>query len=261
MILTVELPQELLLLLRQAPLRLSAMRSALLTANLEGVWWDLRTAALIDRAALTAETALQLGQMLQGARPDLFVAFEPTSEQAFVVNRRFLQARLEDERLVYVDVGGSAPDILSGPPSPVAALIRSLADHPAKEPLCTLDLGSTPDHSHLITLSGFLLDYAVAYVASGHAQRNCLGGRDLYLIEAFLITPKEQRNNLFSFSYPAELVSTHKDSPLFAPEDVVEAAKIQLAARFAKAQTKEAELSGFRLEVQHSTVSLDQVAL
>lgn len=54
MILTVELPQELLHLLRQAPLRLSAMRSALLTANLEGVWWELRWARRTSRGACAA---------------------------------------------------------------------------------------------------------------------------------------------------------------------------------------------------------------
>lgn len=49
MILTTELPQELLQALREAPLRLNAMRSALLAANLEGVWWGLRCITLSPR--------------------------------------------------------------------------------------------------------------------------------------------------------------------------------------------------------------------
>lgn len=88
MILTTELPQELLHRLCDAPLRLSAMRSALLAANLEGVWWGarsvpattiggtlgtthadsemlLRTAALVDRASFDQDDARRLGECLQ----------------------------------------------------------------------------------------------------------------------------------------------------------------------------------------------------
>lgn len=68
MILTTELPQELLHRLREAPLRLSAMRSALLAANLEGVWWGSRSVPATGTGR-TIWTALLIRKCCSGLLP------------------------------------------------------------------------------------------------------------------------------------------------------------------------------------------------
>lgn len=65
MILTTELPQELLHRLRDAPLRLSAMRSALLAANLEGVWWGSRSVPGYTPSKRAFESGADLGNAAQ----------------------------------------------------------------------------------------------------------------------------------------------------------------------------------------------------
>ncbi|GAA5980714.1 hypothetical protein JCM10908_001747 [Rhodotorula pacifica] len=278
MILTVELPQELLNRLRDAPLRLNAMRSALLTANLEGVWWGTRTAALVDRASFDQDGARKLGECLQAAQSDLFVVFEPTSEQTFVVNRRLLRERLS-EHVAFVEVGVQQPALVSGltfiapalfkadnfplpeqlhtRPERLKPLLDKISTHPANDPFCLLALESSSRTSDLIVLAGVLLDYATAYCVAGEGP-NCLGGRELNLIEAFSITAKGQRNHLFSFSYPTEIISSSRD---LAPSTVIAAVEGKLQKRFREAQRRYSELAGFSVEVKHSTVTLDQVAL
>ncbi|BGP52876.1 hypothetical protein JCM8202v2_000433 [Rhodotorula sphaerocarpa] len=224
MILTTELPQELLQALREAPLRLNAMRSALLAANLEGVWWGL------------------------------------SSEQTFVINRTLLRQRLEEE-IAWIDVGGTVPKLLDGAPPCVLDLLSLLAAHPASDPLCLLrGTGEEPAPSSLIGLAGFLLDYAAAYVV-GDEGRNCLGERMLQLVEAYLITANGQRNNLLAFSYPDELASSATGSTDLTPSAVAARLETILQERFSTAQSQFRELAGFRLEVMYSTVCLDQVAL
>ncbi|KWU46650.1 hypothetical protein RHOSPDRAFT_31466 [Rhodotorula sp. JG-1b] len=259
MILTTELPQELLHRLRDAPLRLSAMRSALLAANLEGVWWGSRTAALVDRASFDQDGARQLGGCLQTAQSELFVVYEPTTEQTFVVNRRLLRERLS-ETVLFIEVGGKEPALLEAAPSGTQKLLEAIANHAATSDssFCLLDLDPPGRTSDLITLAGILLDYATAYCVSSEYGSNCLGGRELQLIEAFSVTAGGQRNPFFSFSYPAEIISSW---PTLEPVTVVAQVDRKLQARFRKAQQRYPELVGFSMEVKHGTVTLDQVAL
>ncbi|GAA5861499.1 hypothetical protein JCM3774_000271 [Rhodotorula dairenensis] len=258
MILTVELPHELLHRLQGDPLRLGAMRGALLTANLEGVWWGTRTAALVDRASFDQEGARQLADCLQAAQPELVVVFEPASEQTFVVNRRLLEARLA-QSVAIIDVGGQHPTLLETVPPGVQKLTDLIAKYAdSGNSFCLLRLEPPSRTSDLVTLAGILLDYEVAYRVAGEDGPNCLGGRELVLIEAFSITARGQRNPLFSFSYPAEIAVA---TPTLEPEQVVARVDRKLQGRFLKAQRQFPELAGFSVEVKSSTVTLDQVAL
>ncbi|KAG0666093.1 hypothetical protein C6P46_005444 [Rhodotorula mucilaginosa] len=250
MILTTELPQELLHRLRDHPLRLSAMRSALLAANLEGVWWG-------SRASFDQDGARQLGECLQTAQPELFVVYEPTTEQTLVVNRRLLRERLA-ETVLFIEVGGKEPALLETAPLGAQKLLEAIANHAATSSFCLLDLDPPGRTSDLIPLAGILLDYATAYCVNSGDGSNCLGGRELHLIEAFSITAGGQRNHLFSFSYPAEIVSS---TPALKPNAVVAQVDRKLQARFREAQQRYPELVGFSMEVKYSTVTLDQVAL
>ncbi|TKA55351.1 hypothetical protein B0A53_02275 [Rhodotorula sp. CCFEE 5036] len=250
MILTTELPQELLHRLRDHPLRLSAMRSALLAANLEGVWWG-------SRASFDQDGARQLGECLQTAQPELFVVYEPTTEQTLVVNRRLLRERLA-ETVLFIEVGGKEPALLETAPLGAQKLLEAIANHAATSSFCLLHLDPPGRTSDLIPLAAILLDYATAYCVSSEDGSNCLGGRELYLIEALSVTAGGQRNPFFSFSYPAEIVSS---SPALEPNTVVAQVDRKLQVRFRKAQQRYPELVGFSMKVKHSTVTLDQVAL
>jgi hypothetical protein len=164
-------------------------------------------------------------------------------------------------------------------------LLEAIANHAATSSFCLLHLDPPGRTSDLIPLAGILLDYATAYCVNSGDGSNCLGGRELHLIEAFSITAGGQRfdggihfpmitykshstltllrslhsrNHLFSFSYPAEIVSS---TPALKPNAVVAQVDRKLQARFREAQQRYPELVGFSMEVKYSTVTLDQVAL
>ena len=82
-------------------------------------------------------------------------------------------------------------------PSGARNLLEAIADHAASSdsPCCLLDLEPPGRTSDLIPLAGILLDYATAYCVSSEDGSNCLGGRELYLIEAFSVTAGGQRSD------------------------------------------------------------------
>lgn len=84
---------------------------------------------------------------------------------------------------------------LEAAPSGTQKLLEAIANHAATSDssFCLLDLDPPGRTSDLITLAGILLDYATAYCVSSEYGSNCLGGRELQLIEAFSVTAGGQR--------------------------------------------------------------------
>lgn len=241
MILTVELPQELLHRLQGDPLRLGAMRGALLTANLEGVYWGTRSVTVTlcipwegsPFAELYAAEHTELLRSSIGLRStetaldDSPTASTPPRSQSSwsSLNRRAsrrswstagcsgpgslnlsrsstsagrtrsscaLSRRLSHFRVHAADSEHSNRCAqLGAVPHTVQKLLDAIANSVGS--FCLLDLGPSGRTSDLVTLAGILLDYEVAYSVAGETGSNCLGGRELALIEAFSITARGQR--------------------------------------------------------------------
>lgn len=177
---------------------------------------------------------LMLVLYCQTAQPELFVVYEPTTEQTFVVNRRFLRERLSDT-VFFVEVGGKVPALvghsgalmlvhqrltqlsartqLETAPSSVQKLLDAIANHAATSSdssFFLLHLDPPGRTSDLIPLAGILLDYAAAYCVSSEDGSNCLSGRELHLIEAFSITAGSQR---FERAIPLPLMISYQSHP------------------------------------------------
>ncbi|GAA5870177.1 hypothetical protein JCM16303_001916 [Sporobolomyces ruberrimus] len=161
---------------------------------LEIVWVSvqLRTATLIDSFLLSSDEANILGDALQRVDTNITVAHEPYSGQTLVVNRKILSSRTPQDT-VFIEVGGRYPQIvrqlcytLSTPPEPFRELLSQVT---AASPSATFVSLSLPDPDRpqdLIPLVGHLLDYKIAYTlgASSEGGANCLGGTELFLVEA-----------------------------------------------------------------------------
>lgn len=134
-----------------------------------------------------------------------------------------------------------------------------------------------PDRPYdLVGLVGFLLEYEVAYSLEASSDgTNCLGGVELVLIEAALVSdesrwakfrprqsvcsadaPSHDRQALLAFSFPANLAACS-----LSGETVANAVKGRLERRLADARIAYTELEGARIEVSQRLVTLDRVAL
>ncbi|TNY20606.1 hypothetical protein DMC30DRAFT_244463 [Rhodotorula diobovata] len=254
----VQLPQELLAAVEEALPRSKRRATAALARDLAGAWWGLRTAVLVDSCMLSESDAAALGSQLAKASIDaLFVLHEPVSGQTLVVNRELLKARLDKPDVAIVDVGGRVPVVLPSPPPSLSALLDSLSSSVAASSASYITL-VLPDPSRpqdLVPLVGLLLDYPVAYSLGASEGPNCVGGRELVVVEAALFGPRGTRERLLSFSYPCGLPSGPEGSLL------VERLHLTLSTRLAAAQAVHPELEGAQIEVEERMVVLDQVAL
>lgn len=144
----------------------------------------------------------------------LFVLHEPVSGQTLVVNRELLKARLDKPDVAIVDVGGRVPVVvrpsasgyplrvtdatvrqLPSPPPSLSALLDSLSSSVAASSASYITL-VLPDPSRpqdLVPLVGLLLDYPVAYSLGASEGPNCVGGRELVVVEAALFGPRGTR--------------------------------------------------------------------
>ncbi|GAA5834474.1 hypothetical protein JCM9279_004326 [Rhodotorula babjevae] len=251
-----ELPAELLKAVGQALARSKARVVSSLSHDLAGVWFRLRTAVLVDSCLLSEKEARTLAKALESTRPSLFVLHEPVSGQTLVVNRDLLEDRLR-EQVPLVDVGGREPLVLSIPPPSLAALLASLSSS-SPTSFLSLDLPDPDRPQNLVPLVGILLDYAVAYSLGDSDGRNCLGGRDLVVVEAALVNEGGGRQRLLSFSYPSSLST---DDPALEPLSVVRLLQLKLDARLSTARAQHRELERVWIEVDSRAVVLDQVAL
>jgi hypothetical protein len=88
-------------------------------------------------------------------------------------------------------------------------LLEAIANHAATSSFCLLHLDPPGRTSDLIPLAAILLDYATAYCVSSEDGSNCLGGRELYLIEALSVTAGGQRSD----TGPLSLMISCKSHP------------------------------------------------
>ncbi|GAA5908766.1 hypothetical protein JCM8208_006781 [Rhodotorula glutinis] len=252
----VQLPTELLEAVGKALPRSKRRAVSSLSLDLAGAWFGLRTAVLVDSCLLSEMEARALANAFESHQPRLIVLHEPISGQTLVVNRDLLDERLREE-VPLVDVGGQEPVLLSTPPSSLLALVHSLASSPPTSFL-SLELPDPHRPQDLVPLVGILLDYAVAYTLGNSDGRNCLGGRELVVVEAELVGEDGERQRLLSFSYPSSLSIDH---PALEPTAVVDSLQLKLDERLSTARAQHQELQRVRLEVGFRQVVLDQVAL
>ncbi|GAA6004345.1 hypothetical protein JCM10207_000678 [Rhodosporidiobolus poonsookiae] len=255
----VPLPTELVDLLAEALPNLSDKQRSLLSVDIAGLWWGLRTAVLIDCATLEQSEAESLGVALRANHNyDLFVAFEPSSGQTLAINAEYAKSRWQGISFC-TEVGGSEPVLLPKLPAPACALLASIRTLRGRgDPFVLLLPVSNP--LDLVPAVGHLIDYMFPYAVSNEDGRNCLGGVELEVCEAFLTSRDSGRKHrLLSFSYPTQLCSGA--SARVSSELIKQTMEALLSARLDEARGLYPEMRACAIEVMQSRRTMERVAL
>ncbi|GAA5907938.1 uncharacterized protein JCM6883_004066 [Sporobolomyces salmoneus] len=235
-------------------------RKKFLSLELAPIVLGLRTATLIDSLLLSEAEAIALSQVLKSIKANLQVVYEEVTGQTLVVNRDLLEKR-SSQRIVFVEVGSKEPVILPQPPESVDFLLSQISSSPRSSSFLSLSLPDPNRPQDLIPFVGYLLDYPVAYSLGEGEGQNCLGGIELVLVEVKLIDEADggEAYRLFSFSYPAHLVS---QEPSLDPSSIVPLMKKEIDDRLVNTSAKQCpSAKDCRIEVNSRIVILDQVAL
>ncbi|KAM0790533.1 hypothetical protein ACM66B_003403 [Microbotryomycetes sp. NB124-2] len=236
----------------------------------------IRTAMLVDMVYITPVEARRLSIALQRiSEPQRYLSlvYESNSATTFVINLETFRKRKTERDPIFVQLGGRVPMILKDRPLFLTPLLDQLVQ-PSHETssLIELNLDSNRVH-HLVTLSGYLLDYASAYVLKEDEpdSTTCLNKTNLVLVNAKWSVFDDNKghlrdsvvHDLMSFSYPESLVEQSKSNVQLAetldPDLVCDALRTRLSGR--------SSLASQRLDVNivcsvdHEIVSLDRVAL
>ncbi|KAK4046460.1 hypothetical protein OIV83_006052 [Microbotryomycetes sp. JL201] len=230
------------------------------------VVWGVRSATLIDTIYIDLIEARRLSRALQLLldEPDLNVSFvyDSRTSTAFVVNLDVLRGKLSEPDPVFVQLGGLEPELLTDRPTFLTPLLERIAK-PTRADLIELDINEREIH-HLVTLSGYLLDYSCAYVLSAKEPQNmtCLDKKNLVLVTAqwSFDGPETGERDLLSFSYPAQ--AAEMTSGLHGrtqPEVVCNALHRRLTSRAIEAAKNKARI--VNIKVSYKVIQLDRVAL
>ncbi|GAA6015181.1 hypothetical protein JCM11491_000495 [Sporobolomyces phaffii] len=232
----------------------------LLALELVGVVSGLRTATLIDTLLLSESDARILADTLNELDKTLLVVYESVSGQTLVLSRNLLERR-SARPPVFVEVAGATPKIIPNcSPAFIALLSQITSTLSSSSAFLLLSLPDPERPQELVPLVGHLLDYRVAYTLEGEAGRgftgtNCLGGRELVLVEVSAVDDQGETLRLFSFSYPACLVESE---PTLDRSAVVQELEREYGRR---TEEVEREQGRVRIEVETRLVELDRVAL
>lgn len=113
----------------------------------------------------------------------------------------------------------------------------------------------------MVPLVGYLLEYSVAYTLDGDRQTNCLGGRELVVIEVWLGTADDPRAHLLlAFSCPSELLAPQGSLP-FSLEQLVNRLRDKYTSRLLAALSEGGAVGWRQIEVQVQRVCQDRFAL
>ncbi|GAA5865457.1 hypothetical protein JCM8547_001250 [Rhodosporidiobolus lusitaniae] len=254
----VPLPAELLELLKQSLPCLRPPQRTRHAVDLFGLWSGLRTAVLLDSLILSEEEAERLGRGLSASSLPLFVIHEPATGQTLAVNSR-LARQMKKEEAGCVEVGGEKPVLLDRLPPSSQAIFALIASHdPSSSPFLFLPRVERP--YDLVGAVGRLLDYPIPYCfAQSEDGKNCLGGVELLVMEAFLVG-SGGRQRIMSFSYPALLDDQLSNNPS-QPGTVSSRLQYCLSRRLDQAMEAVPVLRKCKIEVEQHLAVLDQVAL
>ncbi|GAA6036667.1 hypothetical protein JCM8097_001288 [Rhodosporidiobolus ruineniae] len=258
------LPRELVTAVTGVLPRSSTTQRLRLANDLASLYWGLRTAVLVDCVMLSQAEAEALGRALNTQNDLCFTVYEPATEQTIVVNRLLARKTLEKRPgsggSACIEVGGREPVLLPHIPPSSASILSAIASYDNSSPFLLLPPVDRP--WDLVPVVGCLLDYPVQYsLASSENGRNCLGGRELVVVEAQLMFADLDgaSRRLLSFSYPASFADT-PEPPLSSPLLVSQLSDL-LEERLEAAQATFPELRDSRIEVVGHRTVLDQVAL
>ncbi|EJC97809.1 uncharacterized protein FOMMEDRAFT_162143 [Fomitiporia mediterranea MF3/22] len=243
-------------------------------ANLSIVALGIRVAYLIDTFS-PDEGEITLQRLLTSLRQEsscfrnVRVIYAAEPQQYLFVNMPMLRDRaqsfhfpsdrdpseanspLYDTVFVLLD----RTEVLIPPPSEVIQIVKQIAES-SEDPISLPEILTT---KILVPLSGFLLEYPVAYVPSSETSSNFLGGVPLDVYECTIDLKGThsgetvREHTLLKFSCPAHLAAT---CTTLEPTRVIG----ELELRFRDRLTNTTDRSS-SLKVTHSVVTQDRMAL